>query len=326
MIGKTYKFTLKGGPILSKIKTISGIFAVLTLVFIIGWDVNAETYEYDKLNRISKVTYEDGIYSVYSYDANGNMTKVRLHNSNESDTENENGNEDIPNNNPGNNSQGNGANQSGSQGSGSNGNDDRPNSDKNQSSPNDSGTENGGSNSGGTEEKENAAPSPVIHAKKVTLNTKRVYVVKGRSVSVKATLSPKNTTDKVKWKSSKKSIATVKNGKIIGVKTGKATITVTATSGKKAKCTVYVVKKARKSTSIKLNKKSVSLKAGLQYTLRPTVKPYNSTDKIKWTSSKKSVVTVDKFGTITAKKKGNATITARISSGKTAKCKVRVKK
>lgn len=44
-----------------------------------GMELNAKAteYEYDKLNRLMKVTYEDGSYVEYTYDKNGNITDIR---------------------------------------------------------------------------------------------------------------------------------------------------------------------------------------------------------------------------------------------------------
>lgn len=165
-----------------------------------------------------------------------------------------------------------------------------------------------------------------IPSKKVKLNTKKVYVVAGKSVKVKATMTPSNTTDKVTWSTSNKKVATVKKGKITAKKkTGKATITAKTTSGKKTTLTVYVVKKAKKSISIKLNKKTLTLKKGKQYNLKATVKPSKSTDTLKWKSSNKKVASVDAFGTVVGKKKGKAKITVTTTSGKKYTCKVTVK-
>ncbi len=36
----------------------------------------ATTYEYDELGRVKKVTYDDGSYVIYAYDAAGNRTVV----------------------------------------------------------------------------------------------------------------------------------------------------------------------------------------------------------------------------------------------------------
>lgn len=41
--------------------------------------VHGEEYEYDALNRVVKVIYEDGSYVEYSYDSNGNIVKVTVH-------------------------------------------------------------------------------------------------------------------------------------------------------------------------------------------------------------------------------------------------------
>ena len=82
-----------------------------------------------------------------------------------------------------------------------------------------------------------------IPATKVTLNKKKLYIVKGNSVKLKAVMKPSSTTDKIKWSTSNSSVASVKNGKVKAKKVGTAVITAKASSGKKAKCKVYVVKK-----------------------------------------------------------------------------------
>lgn len=38
--------------------------------------LQAETYEYDKLNRLKKVTYEDTSNITYEYDTHGNIVKI----------------------------------------------------------------------------------------------------------------------------------------------------------------------------------------------------------------------------------------------------------
>ncbi len=57
---------------------IGGVCAVLVLsVHILS--VRAEKYEYDKLNRVVKVIYDDGRYVRYVYDANGNIKESKLY-------------------------------------------------------------------------------------------------------------------------------------------------------------------------------------------------------------------------------------------------------
>ena len=57
------------------------LFILFQLLFIIVVNpvfVNAETYEYDDLNRLTKIIYDDGSVVTYSYDKNGNMLNTDL--------------------------------------------------------------------------------------------------------------------------------------------------------------------------------------------------------------------------------------------------------
>lgn len=80
---------------------------------------------------------------------------------------------------------------------------------------------------------------------KITLNRTTVSVEKGLSISLKATVSPSNATNKeVIWKSSNNKIATVSgDGLVKGITEGTAKITASAAdgSGKKAVCQVSVI-------------------------------------------------------------------------------------
>lgn len=77
---------------------------------------------------------------------------------------------------------------------------------------------------------------------------------------------------------------------------------------------------------INMNKKKATIKVKKTLTLKATMKPAKSTDTLKWSSSNKKVAKVDKYGKVTAVKKGTATITVKTSSGKKATCKITVKK
>ena len=72
--------------------------------------------------------------------------------------------------------------------------------------------------------------------------------------------------------------------------------------------------------TVKLNKKSATLKVNQKITLKLT----GAKSKVKWTSSNKSVATVSSSGVVTAKKKGSATITATYNNKKYT-CKITVK-
>ena len=178
---------------------------------------------------------------------------------------------------------------------------------------------------------EEASEDSAVPALKVELSvknlpsSKKIYLAKGKSQTLTAKLFPADTTDTLAWSSSKPSVVSVKNGRIKGKKSGTAKITATSSSGKKASCTVTVLSRNKKSVSVKLNKKSITLKKGKSYYLKASLKPANSTDTVKWKSSDKKVASVDSYGCIKAKKKGKTTVTVITKSGKKASCKVTVK-
>ena len=80
-------------------------------------------------------------------------------------------------------------------------------------------------------------------------------------------------------------------------------------------------------TDIALDQTKATIKAGETLSLTASIKPENATNKeVVWSSSDESVATVDANGTVTGKKEGTATITAKtVSGGKTATCKITVK-
>ena len=165
-----------------------------------------------------------------------------------------------------------------------------------------------------------------IPVNKVTLNKTTQTLEIGSEVTLVATVSPSNATNKkLSWSSSNSEVATVdQNGKVKAVKAGTSSITVTTEDGgKKATCAVTVNNKA--VSTITLNKSSLSLKETQTAQLTATISPANATDQtLTWTSSNNSVAVVDKTGKVTALKAGTATITAKSSNNKTATCSVTV--
>ena len=120
---------------------------------------------------------------------------------------------------------------------------------------------------------------------------------------------------KVKWKSGKKKVASVKKGTVTAKKNGKTVITATYKKVK-YKCTITVKKK---SATITISDSSILLSKGKS----KSVKLNNANaKKVKWSTSNASVATVSK-GMITAKEAGSATITATYNR-KNFTCAVRV--
>lgn len=145
---------------------------------------------------------------------------------------------------------------------------------------------------------------PTFAAPKIS--KKSVTMIKGQSVTIKVT----GYKGKVKWSSSKSSVATVKNGKITAKKAGTAKITATA-GKKKLSCTVKV-------EDPKLSAKSLKLNEGESATLK-----LNGTkQKVTWSSSNLAVATVA-GGKVDAVSAGSAVITAKVA-GKSYKCNVTV--
>lgn len=99
------------------------------------------------------------------------------------------------------------------------------------------------------------AAKKVVKVKQIKLNKKSVTLTEGKSIQLKYTLTPKNTTQKkVSWSTSNKKVAKVSNGgKVTSVKRGTATITVTVNgTNKKARCKVTVVCNHKyKTTTVK---------------------------------------------------------------------------
>ena len=149
----------------------------------------------------------------------------------------------------------------------------------------------------------------------VSLNKSSLSLSVGENETLTATVSPSNATNKnVIWTTSDNSIATVSNGKVIAVKAGSVTITVTTEDGSKtASCSVKVSTVA--VTGVTLNKTSASIETGSSETLIATIAPTNATNKnVTWKSSDDSIATVEN-GVVTAVKEGSITITATAEDG-----------
>ena len=169
-----------------------------------------------------------------------------------------------------------------------------------------------------------------ISVKNIKLDKDTAKVVKGKTVGLKATISPSNADNKsVSWSSSNKKIATVTSAGVVkGLKAGTTTITVTTKDGnKKATCKVTVTNPVVKVKSVKLNKKSASVKKGKKLTLKAAINPSNATNKaVSWESSNKKIAVVSSKGVVKGVKIGKATITVTTKDGKkTESCKVTVK-
>ena len=153
-----------------------------------------------------------------------------------------------------------------------------------------------------------ASAKPVVKASKTVIS-------KGTKTQLKAVCGNKNVTKKATWKTSNKKVAAVsRSGKLTAKKAGTVYITATykGKTSKRVKITV---------AETKLNKTSLKIATGKTYTLKAT---YNKKRvKATFKSSNAAVASVNRSGKITAKKAGNATITATYRNSRVS-CKVKV--
>lgn len=171
------------------------------------------------------------------------------------------------------------------------------------------------------------SPSTPVAVSGVALNKKVATVNVGKTVTVKATVTPANADNKtLVWTSSNKKIATVSNGVVKGVKAGRVIITAKTTDGSNisATCTVTVKQPV---TRISLSKKA-TMYTGKKLTLKAKVNPANASNKaLTWKSSNTKIAKVASNGVVTGVKAGTVKITATAKDGsrKSATCTVTVR-
>lgn len=170
--------------------------------------------------------------------------------------------------------------------------------------------------------------SSAISVTDVVLDPKTLTMTEGDCMTLIATISPSNATNRnLRWSSSDEMVASVADGKVTAHRAGKAVIVVsTEDGGLTANCQVTVNSKAVRVESVNLDRKDLALMVGESATLTATVFPSNATDKnVRWTSTNTSVVSA-MDGKVTALKVGSATVTVTTQDGgRTASCRVTVK-
>ena len=164
--------------------------------------------------------------------------------------------------------------------------------------------------------------------KSITLDTDKLELSRNESDTIDSEVVLLNgnidTAPETVWSSSDTSVVTVdKNtGLISAVSPGTAIVTADS-EGVTATAEVTV---SFKLEGIALNKTSTEIDINKTETLTVTYSPDDTTDSrdITWKSSNDSIATVDENGTVTAVKRGKATITATGANGVTATCEVQV--
>lgn len=173
---------------------------------------------------------------------------------------------------------------------------------------------------------EAATIAPDVEVTRV--NTGKITLAKGMSYKLGATATKGA---KITYKSSKKSVVSVSSkGTITLNKTGKATITVTATLGKKKDTEKISVTSVKPSKYVAVKKAAMSLsdsdlRVGESCKATVTFTPKNASNKnVIFKSSNPAVLSVNAQGVVTTVGEGQATITATSCANKKAKTTLKV--
>ncbi|MBQ8087014.1 MAG: Ig domain-containing protein [Clostridia bacterium] len=139
----------------------------------------------------------------------------------------------------------------------------------------------------------------------------------GETLTLTPQLSPATARATYTWKSSKTSVATVKDGVVTPKAEGTAKMTATTHNGKKATVTIRVIDPT-KPTGIRYQEgTALTMKVGDSLALTPVLAPETAVSKLTWKSSKTSVAKV-KDGVVQAIKAGKAKITVATANKKKA--------
>ena len=157
-------------------------------------------------------------------------------------------------------------------------------------------------------------------AESVQLSQSEVSVYEGKRVKISASVKPSGRAKLLTYSSDNPAVATVDGeGKITGVSSGEAVITVRDASGAQATCLVRV-----SPATMILRKTALSVKQGSKVSASWKIEPSGSKPTITWASENPEIATVDAKGKITGVYPGTARITATMPGGQVSAITVTV--
>ena len=172
-----------------------------------------------------------------------------------------------------------------------------------------------------------ASSTETISVTGVALDQTTLILAKGGTATLKAAVAPVDATNQnVSWSSSDNAVVTVNGGVVTATGAGTATVTVTTVDGgKEATCEVKVsnAEYSKELTQTGSNG-TVKLPVGKTLQLIPTFATSNGWKIKSVSSSDGKCASVNKYGQVTGKKAGTATITVKTKNGKKATLKVQV--
>lgn len=143
----------------------------------------------------------------------------------------------------------------------------------------------------------------------VSLNYDKKDIFVGDSMTLVATVSPADATNKlVKWSSDSEIASVTSDGVVTANRSGTAVITATTVDGDyKAECTLTLLQRA---TGVAIDKTEIKFNRGETYQLNATVLPEDCYNKnYKWTSANEEIATVDDTGLVTGIAPGEVVLT-----------------
>lgn len=162
----------------------------------------------------------------------------------------------------------------------------------------------------------------IIPVSSIVLDRAEIAMNSGETMTIIATVSPSDATDKsVFWSSSNESVATVQEGVVTALAGG--TSIITASSGDVSESCIVRVSVPAISISLSKYNNSRPEVLGREFRLTATVRPYNTTDSVEWKSADSGIVSFNSMEThyygvwqetsvyVTANKVGTVMITAK---------------
>ena len=158
--------------------------------------------------------------------------------------------------------------------------------------------------------------APIL-ATSVSLNRTSASIDPGQTVQLTATVLPANVTNNaVTWRSSNTTVATVdQNGKVTGKTPGSCTITCTTADGSNKTATCAITVKPYLATSITLENDEMEVFVGDTVQMHATVLPAEASQVLNWTSSKRTVATIDSNGQLIAVGEGMTVVVVSTTDG-----------
>ena len=148
--------------------------------------------------------------------------------------------------------------------------------------------------------------------KKVVINPPEKYVAAGKYMQLGVTITPDNATiPGVAWSSRNEKVATVDgNGVVTGVSKGNVYIDARTTDGTNLTASFYLTV-TQDVTEITIQETVINVAAGRGAPqMHVTVLPKNANNRnVTWTSSDESIATVNAYGSVTGRRRGECTVT-----------------